>query len=91
MRISVTEAGVNNAKLGGVAGGECECGDDVGLVGFLVRERRFFDILPVEKKKRSCLQVKCQEKRWVAVDLIRVSVRQKRSGQSGEDKVWSGC
>ena len=51
MRISVTEAGVNNAKLGGVAGGECECGDDVGLVGFLC--------LPVEKEeaKLSAIEV----------------------------------
>jgi len=53
LRISVTEAGVNNAKSGGVAGGECECGDDVGLVGFLMRERRFFDILPVEKRSEA--------------------------------------
>ena len=32
-------------KLGGVAGGEGECGDDVA--GWLVRERRSLDILPV--------------------------------------------
>ena len=35
-------------KLGGVAGGEGECGDDVA--GWLVRERRSFDILPVKKE-----------------------------------------
>ena len=34
-------------KLGGVAGGEGECGDDVA--GWLVRERRSLDIL-----KRIC-------------------------------------
>ena len=32
-------------KLGGVAGGEGECGDDVA--GWLVRERRSLDILQV--------------------------------------------
>ena len=37
-------------KLGGVAGGEGECRDD----GWLVRERRSLDILPVKKKKQSC-------------------------------------
>ena len=35
-------------KLGGVAGGEGECGDDVA--GWLVRERRSLDILPVKKE-----------------------------------------
>ena len=37
-------------KLGGVAGGEGECGDDVA--GWLVRERRSFDILPVKKEAK---------------------------------------
>jgi len=35
---SGSEAGVKTEKLGKVAGGEGECGDDV--VGLLVRERR---------------------------------------------------
>ena len=35
-------------KIGGVAGGEGECGDDVA--GWLVRERRSLDILPVKKE-----------------------------------------
>ena len=64
---SDSEAGVKTEKLGGVAGGEGECGDDVA--GLLVRERRSLDILPV-KKKQSCLQVKFQEKWWVAVRRI---------------------
>ena len=62
---SHSEAGVNTEKSGGVAGGEGECGDDV--VGLLVRERWSFDIFPVKKNRRSCLQVKCQEKWSVAV------------------------
>ena len=38
-------------KLGGVAGGEGECGDDVA--GWLVRERRSLDIfLPAKKEAR---------------------------------------
>ena len=37
-------------KLGGVAGGEGECGDDVA--GWLVRERRSLDILPVKKETK---------------------------------------
>jgi len=52
---------------GGVAGGEGECGDDV--TGLLVKERRSLDILPI-KKKQGCLQVKWQEKWWVAVRRI---------------------
>jgi len=64
---SDSEAGVKTEKLGGVAGEEGECGDDVA--GLLVRERRSLDILPV-KKKQSCLQVKFQEKWWVAVRRI---------------------
>ena len=36
-------------KLGGVAGGEGECGDDVA--GWLVRKRRSLDILPVKKEE----------------------------------------
>jgi len=39
---------VKTEKLGGVAGGEGECGDDVA--GWLVRERRTLDILPVKKE-----------------------------------------
>ena len=37
-------------KLGGVAGAEGECGDDV--VGLLVRDRRSLDILPVKKEAK---------------------------------------
>ena len=37
-------------KLGGVAGGEGECGDDVA--GWLVKERRTLDILPVKKEAK---------------------------------------
>ena len=37
-------------KLGGVAGGEGECGDDVAW--WLVRERRSLDILPVKKEAK---------------------------------------
>ena len=37
-------------KLGGVAGGEGECGDDVA--GWLVRERWSLDILPVKKEAK---------------------------------------
>ena len=37
-------------KLGGVAGGEGECGDDVA--GWLVRERQSLDILPVKKEAK---------------------------------------
>ena len=40
-------------KLGGVAGGECECGD--GVAGWLVRERRSLDILPVKKEAKLSL------------------------------------
>jgi len=42
---------VKTEKLGGVAGGEGECGDDVA--GWLVRERRSLDILPVKKEAGS--------------------------------------
>ena len=45
---SDSEAGLKTEKLGGVAGGEGECGDDVA--GLLVRERRSLDILPVIKE-----------------------------------------
>jgi len=41
---------VRTEKLGGVAGGEGECGDDVA--GWLVRERRRLDILPVKKEAK---------------------------------------
>jgi len=41
---------VKTEKLGGVAGGEGECGDDVA--GWLVRERRSLDILPVKKEAK---------------------------------------
>ena len=37
-------------KLGGVAGGEGECGDDVA--GWLVREIWSLDILPVKKEAK---------------------------------------
>ena len=53
-------------KLGGVAG-EGECGDDVA--GWLVRERRSLDILPVKKEaKLSASEV--QERWWEAVRRI---------------------
>jgi len=41
---------VKTDKLQGVAGGEGECGDDVA--GWLVRERRSLDILPVKKEAK---------------------------------------
>jgi len=41
---------VKSEKLGEVAGGEGECGDDV--VGLLVRERRSLDILQVKKEAK---------------------------------------
>ena len=41
LETSDSEAGVKIEKLGGVAGGESECGDDVA--GWLVRERRSLD------------------------------------------------
>jgi len=47
-----SEAGVKTEKLGEVAGGKGECGDDVA--GWLVRERRNLDILPVKKSKAVC-------------------------------------
>jgi len=47
---SDSEEGVKTEKLGGVAGGEGECGDDVA--GLLVRERRSLDILPVKKEAK---------------------------------------
>jgi len=47
---SDSEAGVKTEKLGGVAGEEGECGDDVA--GLLVRERRSLDILPVKKEAK---------------------------------------
>ena len=37
-------------KLGGVAGGDGECGDDA--TGWLVRERRGLDILPVKREAK---------------------------------------
>ena len=42
-------------KLGGVARGEGECGDDVA--GWLVRERRSLDILPVTPHRQHCVVV----------------------------------
>jgi len=41
---------VKTEKLGGVAGGEGECEDDVA--GWLVGERRSLDILPVKKEAK---------------------------------------
>jgi len=41
---------VKTEKLGGVAGGEGECADDVAV--WLVRERRSLDILPVKKEAK---------------------------------------
>jgi len=48
---SDSEAGVKTEKLGGVAGGEVECGDDVA--GLLVRKRRSLDMLPVKKRSKA--------------------------------------
>jgi len=45
-------AGVKTEKLGVVAGGEGECGDDVA--GLLVREKQSLDILLVKKSKAVC-------------------------------------
>jgi len=47
---SDTDAGVKTQKLGVVPGGEGECGDNVA--GWLVRERRSLDILPVKKEAK---------------------------------------
>ena len=47
---SDSEAGVKTEKLAGVAGGECECGDDAA--GLLIRERQSLDILPVKKEAK---------------------------------------
>ena len=69
---SDSEAGVKTEKSRGEAGGEGECRDDVA--GLLVRERRSLDILPVKKKKQSCLQVKCQEKWWLAIRICGIEV-----------------
>jgi len=49
---SDSEAGVKTEKSGGVAGIEGECGDDVA--GWLVREKRSLDILPVKRGKAVC-------------------------------------
>jgi len=64
---SDSEAGVKTEKSGRVAGGEGEWEDDVA--GWLVRETEF-GYFACEKKKQSCLQVKCQEKWWEAVRRI---------------------
>jgi len=40
---------VKTEKLGAVAGGEGECGD---VAGWLVRQRRSLDILPVKKEAK---------------------------------------
>jgi len=62
-----SEAGVKTEKLGGVAGGEGECGD--GVAGWLVRERRSLDVLPVKKEaKLSASEV--QDSWWEAVKRI---------------------
>jgi len=42
---------VKTEKLGGVAGGEGECRDD--MAGWLVREWRSLDILPVKKRSKA--------------------------------------
>ena len=64
---SDSEAGVKTEKLGGVAGGEGECGDDAA--GLLVRERQSLDILKV-KKEAKLSEVKFQENWWIAVRRI---------------------
>jgi len=65
-----SEAGVVTEKSGGVAGGERECGD---VCSRIAGERKTaFGYFACEKKKRSCLRVKCQEKWWVAVRRIAV-------------------
>ena len=50
MWTSDSEAGVKTEKLGGVAGEEGECRDDVA--GLLVRKRQSLDILPVKKEAK---------------------------------------
>ena len=44
-------------KLGGVAGGEGECGDDVA--GWLVRERRSLDILQYADRVKNVYCLLC--------------------------------
>ena len=50
LRISDSETGVKEEKLGGVSGGEGRSGDDE--VGLLARERRSLDILSVKKEAK---------------------------------------
>ena len=50
LRISDSETGVKEEKLGGVLGGECKSGDEVE--GLLARERRSVDILSVKKEAK---------------------------------------
>ena len=60
-------------KLGGVAGAEGECGDDVA--GWLVREKRSLDILPVKKEaKLSASEVPGEVVESVEEDLRRKSL-----------------
>jgi len=54
---------VKTEKLGGVAGGEGDCGDDVA--GWLVRERRSLDILPVKKEAKLLIIYVISEKKSV--------------------------
>ena len=62
------EAGVKTEKLGEWQE-EIVSAEMMWQGGYIVRERRSLDILP-EKKKQSCLQVKCQERWWEAVKRI---------------------
>ena len=57
---SDSEAGVKTEKLGRVAGREGECGDDVA--GWLVRERRSLDILPVKKEAKLSARSRTMQK-----------------------------
>jgi len=60
LETSDSEAGVKTEKLGGVAEGEGECGDDVA--GWLVRERRSLDILPVKKEAKLSARSRTMQK-----------------------------
>ena len=50
LRISDSETGVNEEKLGDVSGGEGNSGNDE--VGLLTRERRSLDMLSVKKEAK---------------------------------------
>jgi len=58
LQISDSKAGVKTEKSGEVAGGEGECRDDVAAR--VAGERKMgFGYFACEKKKQTCLQMKC--------------------------------